>query len=113
MTEEVGRGLEKGKREVAYPIAAGWACRHAGIAREQALLAWLQQFASAQVSVAVRLVPLGQTKGLEVLRDLMPTIADVAECAARATLHDLGSCTIGAEIAAMKHETQETRIFRT
>ena len=28
-------------------------------------------------------------------------------CAARATLDDLGSCTIGAEIAAMKHETQD------
>ncbi|MBL8907455.1 MAG: urease accessory protein UreF [Rhizobiales bacterium] len=98
---------------IAYPIAAGCACRGAGIAKEDALLAWLQQFASAQVSVAVRLVPLGQSKGLEVLRDLIPTIAAVAECVARATLDDLGSCTIGAEIAAMKHEMQEPRIFRT
>jgi len=110
------RPLPRGEREeeaIAYPIAAGRACREAGIAREDALLAWLQQFASAQVSVAVRLVPLGQSKGLEVLRDLMPIIASVAECAARATLDDLGSATIGAEIAAMKHETQGTRIFRT
>jgi urease accessory protein len=98
---------------IAYPIAAGMACKAAGIAREDALLAWLQQFVTAQVSVAVRLVPLGQSKGLEVLRDLIPTIASVADCAARATLDDLGCATIGAEIAAMKHETQETRIFRT
>ena len=101
------------RAEIAYPIAAGWACKVAGIAREDALLAWLQQFVSAQVSVAVRLVPLGQSKGLEVLRDLMPIIASVADCAARASLDDLGSATIGAEIAAMKHETQGTRIFRT
>jgi len=98
---------------IAYPVAAGWACREAGIARNDAILAWLQQFAASQVSVAVRLVPLGQTKGLEVLRDMMPIIASVAECAVRASLDDLGSAAIGAEIAAMKHETLETRIFRT
>jgi urease accessory protein len=116
MTEESERPLPQAGEDngaIAYPIAAGMACKAAGIAREEALLAWLQQFASAQVSVAVRLVPLGQSKGLEVLRDLIPTIASVADCAARASLDDLGSATIGAEIAAMKHETQVTRIFRT
>ena len=77
------------------------------------MLAWLQQFAASQVSVAVRLIPLGQSKGLEVLRDMIPVIASAADCAARATLDDLGSNTIGADIAAMKHETLETRIFRT
>ena len=104
------RGEENG---VAYPVAAGMACRDAGIAREDALLAWLQQFAAAQVSVAVRLVPLGQSRGLEVLRDLIPIIAATAARAEHATLDDLGSITIGADIAAMKHETQGTRIFRT
>ena len=104
---------QAGEEAIAYPIAAGTACAAAGIAREDALLAWLQQFVASQVSVAVRLVPLGQSKGLEVLRDLISTIATVADCAAHATLDDLGSATIGAEIAAMKHETQVTRIFRT
>jgi urease accessory protein len=98
---------------IAYPIAAGMACKAAGIGKEAALLAWLLQFVTSQVSVAVRLVPLGQSKGLEVLRDLIPTIADVAACATHASLDDLGSATIGAEIAAMRHETQGTRIFRT
>ncbi len=55
------------------------ACKAAGIARQDALLAWLQQFVTSQVSVAVRLIPLGQSKGLEVLRDLIPTIASVAD----------------------------------
>jgi urease accessory protein len=116
MTKKHDRPLlqgERGEEVIAYPVAAGMACREAGIAREEALLAWLQQFASAQVSVAVRLVPLGQSKGLEVLRDLIPTIAATAERAAQATLDDLGSSTVAADIAAMKHETQGTRIFRT
>ena len=51
--------------------------------------------------------------GLEVLRDLAPAIARTAERASIATLDDLGAITLGADIAAMKHETQHSRVFRT
>ena len=99
--------------EIAYPIAAGSACAAMGIDRRDALLAYLQGFAATLTSVAVRLVPIGQTAGLEVLRDLAPVIARTAERAAAATLADLGAITLLADIAAMKHETQRSRVFRT
>lgn len=99
--------------DLAYPIAAGTACASAGVEKSHALLAYLQGFCAALTSVAVRLVPIGQTAGLEVLRDLMPVIAATAQRAANATLDDLGSSCIGADIAAMRHETLETRVFRT
>ena len=99
--------------EIAYPVAAGAACAAMGIDRRQALLAWLQGFAATLTSVAVRLVPIGQTAGLEVLRDLSPVIAATAERAAHASLADLGAITIKADIAAMRHETQHSRVFRT
>ena len=67
-----------GEGDIAYPIAAGMACAAMGIAKHHALLAYLQGFCAALTSVAVRLVPLGQTAGLEVLRDLMPVIAATA-----------------------------------
>jgi urease accessory protein len=98
---------------MAYPVAAGLACKRMGIAQDQALLAFLQGFCAALVSVAVRLVPLGQTSGLRVLRNLAPLISATAKRAASASLDDLGSHCIAAEIAAMQHETLETRIFRT
>lgn len=101
------------EEEIAYPIAAGSACAALGIDRRDALLAYLQGFAATLTSVAVRLVPIGQTAGLEVLRDLAPVIAGVAERAVSATLDDLGAITIAADIAAMKHETQRSRVFRT
>lgn len=112
----VGSGFRRNDEvgnTIAYPVAAGTACAALGIPKPQALLAFLQGFCAAQVSVAVRLVPLGQTQGLEVLRDLTPVIATTAQRAALATLDDLGSITLGADIAAMKHETQHSRIFRT
>jgi urease accessory protein len=99
--------------ELAYPIAAGIACKNMNVDKHSALLAFLQGFAAAQVSVAVRLVPLGQTAGLHVLKNLMPIISETANRAAAATLDDLGSCTLLADIAAMNHEHLQPRIFRT
>jgi urease accessory protein len=110
---EGGFSVRFNDSDVAYPVAAGCFCRAADIERASALLAYLQGFASSLISVAVRLIPLGQTQGLAVLRDLMPVIAATAARAASATLADLGSSTIGADIAAMRHETQYSRVFRT
>jgi urease accessory protein len=99
--------------DLAYPIAAGMACKSMGVDQHSGLLAFLQGFAAAQVSVAVRLVPLGQTAGLHVLKNLMPIISKTANRAATATLDDLGSCTLLADIASMNHEHLQPRIFRT
>ena len=99
--------------DIAYPIAAGSACASMGFDKEHALLAFLQGFAAALTSVAVRLVPIGQTAGLEVLRDLSPVIADVAQRASKASLDDLGAATLLSDIAAMKHEVLHSRVFRT
>lgn len=105
--------LARGEDMIAYPIAAGSACAALHIPQHHALIAFLHGFCAALTSVAVRLVPLGQTAGLQVLRDLMPVIAATAERASRATLDDLGAITIASDIAAMKHETQYSRVFRT
>jgi urease accessory protein len=65
------------------------------------------------VSVGVRLVPLGQTAGLQVLAALHPVMAASAEAAAMASLEDFGSATVLSDIAAMRHEEQYSRVFRT
>lgn len=109
----VWTGDEKPDGAMAYPVAAGLACRRMNIPQDQALTAFLQGFCAALVSCAVRLVPLGQTAGLKVLRNLSLLISTTATKALSATLHDIGSHCIAAEIAAMKHETLEPRIFRT
>ncbi len=98
---------------MAYPVAAGLACKRMNIPQELALSAFLQGFCSSLVSVAVRLVPLGQTSGLKILRNLAPQISATAQRAVTATVDDLGSHCIAADIAAMQHETLDTRIFRT
>ncbi len=96
-----------------YPVAVAATCKLAGIDRRAGLLAYLQAFSNNLIAVAVRLVPLGQTKGLEVMRDLMPVISRTAERALTASLDNLGSSTLLSDIAAMKHETQYSRVFRS
>jgi urease accessory protein len=109
----VWTGEEKREQVMAYPVAAGSTCSRFSVPQDQALIAFLQGFAAALVSVAVRLVPLGQTKGLEVLRNLSEVIAEIAGKVSQTTFDDLGSSCVAADIAAMKHELLEPRMFRT
>jgi len=96
-----------------YPVAVGAIAAAHGISLEATLLAYLTAAVHSQTSVAVRLVPLGQTQGLKVMAALELRIAALAMDAARATLADLGSIAYAADIAQMRHETLEPRVFRS
>lgn len=96
-----------------YPIAVGAIAAAHGIGLHATLLGYLTAAVHSQVSVAVRLVPLGQTDGLRVMAALEPGVAALGAGAAMATLDDLGSIAYAADIAQMRHETLEPRIFRS
>ncbi len=65
------------------------------------------------VSAAVRLGIVGQTDGQRVLARLLPLCRTVAADAERASLDDLGGAVFRADLAAILHETQYTRLFRS
>lgn len=96
-----------------YPVAVGAVAAAHGIARFETLLAFLTASVHSQISVAVRLVPLGQSDGLRVLSGLEAEIARRAEAAAQSSLADLGGIAYAADIAQMHHENLEPRIFRS
>jgi urease accessory protein len=98
---------------VAYPVAVGVAAAGHGIAAETALHAYLHALVSNWISAGVRLIPLGQTDGQRVLAALEAIIAATARRALGASLDDLGSAILRADIGSMKHETQYTRLFRS
>ena len=102
-----------GRTPCSYPIAVGAVAGAHGIAIETTLVAFLAAAAHGLVSVALRLVPLGQTDGLAVMAALEPLIATRANGLCAATLNDLGSIGIGADLMQMQHETLPTRIFRS
>jgi urease accessory protein len=100
-------------RPCPYPLAVGAIAAAHGVGLSETLLAFLTAAVHSQVSVAIRLVPLGQTDGLRVMAALEPQIAALAETAATATLADLGAIAYATDIAQMRHETLEPRIFRS
>lgn len=96
-----------------YPIAVGAIASGHGIEREAALLAYLTAVVHSQVSVAVRLVPIGQSDGLAIMAALETPIAALAMLCQHATLDDIGAVAYAADIAQLAHETLTTRIFRS
>ncbi len=95
------------------PVVIGAALRHGGIGQEQACLAVGHASLGNLVSAAVRLIPLGQTDGLRCLAALEPALLEMTRRSAGASLNLLGGCCMMSDIAAMRHETQRTRLFRT
>jgi urease accessory protein len=100
-------------QRIAYPVAVGALAGRAGIAEETTAAAFLQGLMSNFISAAVRLVPLGQSAGLAVLAALESTVLGVLEDTRNATIDDFGGACFRSDIAAMRHETQYTRLFRT
>jgi urease accessory protein len=96
-----------------YPIAVGALAAGHQIDLGATLLAYSTATVHGQVSVAVRLVPIGQTDGLRIMATLEPAIGSLVASWLRATLDDIGSVAYAADIAQMAHETQTTRIFRS
>jgi urease accessory protein len=96
-----------------YPVVVGAVAAGHGIGLDDTLIAFLTAAVHGQVSVAVRLVPLGQTDGLRVMAALEPLVAELAAAATTAGLADIGSIAYAADIAQMRHETLEPRIFRS
>lgn len=103
--------------DLAYPVAAAVQCACNAVPLLPALTAYLHAAVANLVSAAQRLVPLGQTDGQKLLRELRASVFAMAESAAALPDDDpfdqLGGCTLLAELGCMAHETQYTRLFRT
>lgn len=96
-----------------YPVALGRAARLMDLPVDLTATLFVQAFAANIVSAGVRLIPIGQTDGQRITAALMPLAARVAAETAGLALDDLGGSAARADIAAMLHETQRTRLYRS
>lgn len=98
---------------VCHSAAFGAAAACAGIALADALVGYLQAFAGNLISAGLRLGVIGQTDGQRILAALEPIVAQAVEAALARDPADFGSATFAVDLAAMAHETQYTRLFRS
>lgn len=80
---------------------------------EQAALGYAWSWLENLVLAAVKLIPLGQTQGQQVLQRLSPTIPALLPLANQLQDDEIGAANPGLAIASSLHETQYTRLFRS
>lgn len=111
--EEIDRLARELVGDVAYSVAVALAAAAHGFALRATLQAYLVGFVTNLVSAAVRLGVIGQSDGQRVIAALLPGVRDVAHAAEQSTLDDLGGAAFRSDLAALRHETQYTRLFRS
>lgn len=96
-----------------YSVAIGAAAAAQSIPLADCLAAFYHALLSQGVSAAIRLSVIGQRQGVALLAGLEEEIIALARETVESSLNDLGSATLYADIAALRHETQTTRLFRS
>jgi urease accessory protein len=99
--------------DVAYPVAVAVAAAGHRLPLAHSLEAYGLAFVANLVSAAVRLGIVGQTDGQRITAGLVPALHAAAAASETATLDDLGACAFRSDLAALRHETQYSRLFRS
>lgn len=96
-----------------YAIAFALGAAHWQIDITSATLGYLHSWASNLIGAGVKLIPLGQTAGQQLLLDINSNITIATPKILTLEDDDLCSCGWGLALASMAHETQYTRLFRS
>jgi urease accessory protein len=99
--------------ELSFLAAFAFAVVRASIDPREALAAYLFSWLENQALAALKAIPLGQTEGQKLLRDIARDIPGIIERAAAMTDDELANFAPGLALAASRHETQYSRIFRS
>ncbi len=94
---------------IAFAIAAGLG----SIDERATVLGYLHSWASNLVSAGVKLIPLGQTAGQQLVMNLGVSIEATSDRVLILPDDQLFSCSWGLSLASMAHETQYSRLFRS
>jgi urease accessory protein len=105
------RAVEEGRTPGHVPVAVGLTLGACGWSRRDTVAAFLYQTAQGMVSAAMKLLPVGQQQGQQLLADWGPVIAELSR---RVTPQaGLASWSPIHDIYSMRHARLESRLFRS
>jgi urease accessory protein len=107
------REVESGNAGCHHPIVFGMASAVLDWPPEETVSAFLYSTSALIVGASLRLLPLGQLAGQRILWNLGPVIASLSRGSRDKTEEDIWSFTPEIEIAAMRHESLDARMFRS
>lgn len=105
--ERIGSKRSFGHPAIVFPIIT----RHMQIVKRESLLSFLYSCMAVLVQNGVRGIPLGQTDGQRILLGLHPHLFQAVEKIGQLAESDIGTAAPGLEIAQMRHERLDTRLF--
>ena len=81
--------------------------------RQATIASYLHSWATNSIGAGVKLIPLGQTAGQQLLWQLQHKIDLLAKTIPALVDDDLYACSWGLSLASMQHETLYSRLFRS
>ncbi len=96
-----------------YAIAFGIIAQYWQIDRSTTIAAYLHSWVTNSLGAGVKLIPLGQTAGQQILWELQVEIDALAQTIPCLADEDLYACSWGLSLASMQHETLYSRLFRS
>jgi urease accessory protein len=96
-----------------WAIVFGAAVAHWQIDLRAALLAYFQSWVGNLIGAGVKLIPLGQTQGQQLLLEFQNLIPATGDRVMQLQDDQLRSCSWGLAIASSQHELQQVRLFQS
>ena len=94
-----------------YAIAFGIYAQALQINKPEALTGFYYNAAASAVTNCVKLVPLGQQQGQEILFSLHPLMRDLVAASLHPDKDKIGLCCTGLDIRCMQHERLYSRLY--
>jgi urease accessory protein len=109
----LGEEIKPAGGPVTWAALFALAALRLGVAKREALLGYAWSWFENQVLCAVKLVPLGQVAGQQLLLNLAEEIPSAVDHALRLEDDRIGGGVFGLALASSRHEMQYSRLFRS
>lgn len=109
--ETLNREAAEGKIHCLHPIIFAVVARAAGLEERDTVLAFFHSFVTGLLGAAIRLSVIGHLQAQQVLLQLAPDIEAAYLRAAALSLDQMWSCTPAIDIAQMRHQKLDHRLF--
>jgi urease accessory protein len=100
-------------RPCNYAIAFGVTAQYWQIDRHSTISAFLHSWVTNQIGAGIKLIPLGQTAGQQILWQLQELLDSLSVMIPTLADEDLYACSWGLSLASMQHENLYSRLFRS
>lgn len=111
LANEFIKALYGNDDSIHYSVAFGLYACSLGINKNEVLSGFYYNAAAGMVTNSVKLIPLGQKDGQEILFSLHPLIDDLAKKSLAPDKSLIGLCCTGFDIRSMQHERLYSRLY--